>query len=79
MLLSWVTGEVGTAQAKLPAPNVPPVSLRIFPVPAPMKIPGTSPRLINARQVIPFRVHAEQQAENLEVRTTDGYKTYPTG
>jgi hypothetical protein len=42
-------------------------------------MPGTSPKLINARQVIPYRGHAEQQAENLEVRTKDDYKMYPAG
>jgi hypothetical protein len=40
-----------------------------------LQIPGTSPRLINARQVIPCRGHAEQQAENLEVKKKDAYKT----
>jgi hypothetical protein len=44
-----------------------------------MQIPGTYPRLINARQVIPYRGHAEQQAGDLEVRTKNGCKTYPTG
>lgn len=74
-----VRGEVGRGQAKLPDPNLPPVSLHILPVPAPMQIPGTYPRLINARQVIPYRGHAEQQAGDLEVRTKNGCKTYPTG
>lgn len=44
-----------------------------------MQMPETSQRLINARQVIPYRVHTEQQAENLEVRMKDSYKTYPPG
>jgi len=64
---------------ELPDPKLSSVSLRIFLLPGPMKMPGTSPRLVDAKQVNPYRRHAEQQAENLEVRTKDVCKTYPMG
>jgi len=49
-----VRGEAGRAQAKLPGPKLPPVSLRIFPVPGPIQTENLEVRMKDVYKTYPM-------------------------